>query len=570
MLEIGIAIIILLAVPVVRLLWLWRFPHAEIYENFSEGGQIGGSRYVGYVAHNGAIYDLTLPIGQRKVGSVTIENGRGVVRARLSPDKEPEICGFVDDRGEIYLSDGANEFEKREKKGWVSVEGRRKFFLELWLFRHSEIICEENGEAVGEAVEKIRLSSAPPNAPSLLARAGAALLLYRRRAQTADEIVSKPDSIWEIALPTAFIFSLVFLFFKALPFSTEFILFPLLGKQISDGLAWIIIFFIIGVILFLYKHYAEAGSDEIRFQSLLMNRETGIGWITLPGFLLSVLGIYIFYTENFPLLPLFIANGISFAFLLLNAPRQPWTIERGWSPQPPPEIDTEEPRADDLERFYEWKMETPLRDLNLEKSLRFRSGEIDRIREKNPFYLDWKDANRRHMEVGKRLVLDGEKARQVKILTKFITQQIVEKNLTEFETVQIALNFVQSPNIAYELDKNCAEIKNCEDYWRLPLETLFDKRGDCDCKSVLAAALLRNLGFPVLMLINDTAEHAAIAVGGLQIEEDQVEFILQYKGKSYLFCETTGENWRVGQLSMDEMRDFENRIIDLSSPIGLN
>jgi hypothetical protein len=119
------------------------------------------------------------------------------------------------------------------------------------------------------------------------------------------------------------------------------------------------------------------------------------------------------------------------------------------------------------------------------------------------------------------------------------------------DTVQAVLSLAQAPATEYALDEECPEIKNTPEYCRSAGETLYDGRGDCDCKSALAATILRLLGFPVLGLVSAEAGHAAIAVGGFGDQEDLVGkegvFWFEHKGARYLYCETTGENWRVGE-----------------------
>ena len=76
--------------------------------------------------------------------------------------------------------------------------------------------------------------------------------------------------------------------------------------------------------------------------------------------------------------------------------------------------------------------------------------------------------------------------------------------------------------------------------------------------------------FRSLLLISFVEGHAAIAVGGAP-DLDQIPelFFINYGGQRYYFCETTGENWRIGQESdsAKQMRDDPQSVVDLTSQL---
>jgi hypothetical protein len=96
---------------------------------------------------------------------------------------------------------------------------------------------------------------------------------------------------------------------------------------------------------------------------------------------------------------------------------------------------------------------------------------------------------------------------------------------------------------------------------------LFDKEGDCDCKSALATALFRAMGKNVLYLISVKLGHAAVAIEcndqWLEIikPNDVDQVVCEHEGKRFIICETTGDGYRIGHLKDSEsIQDFETKI----------
>ena len=137
--------------------------------------------------------------------------------------------------------------------------------------------------------------------------------------------------------------------------------------------------------------------------------------------------------------------------------------------------------------------------------------------------------------------------------------------------LQFALDFAQKPNIKYVVDEQSLPIEFAKEYMRFPAEVLYDKEGDCDCKSSLAAALFLSLGYKVLFMISEKLKHAAIGVECKDTEwlshlvAPNIDDVTRdHNGTLYLYCETTGDGYHVGQINENEsMKDFEH-IIELS------
>jgi len=81
------------------------------------------------------------------------------------------------------------------------------------------------------------------------------------------------------------------------------------------------------------------------------------------------------------------------------------------------------------------------------------------------------------------------------------------------------------------------------EHWRYPIETLGDREGDCEDKSILLAALLRRSGYSCALL--DLPGHIAV---GVRIPDDVPGSYLEVDGRHYYYCETTATGWRVGDV----------------------
>ncbi|MFA6710914.1 MAG: hypothetical protein WCR83_06300 [Candidatus Methanomethylophilaceae archaeon] len=75
-----------------------------------------------------------------------------------------------------------------------------------------------------------------------------------------------------------------------------------------------------------------------------------------------------------------------------------------------------------------------------------------------------------------------------------------------------------------------------EEYWKYPLETLYDRAGDCEDTSILLAALFKAAGYDTALVL--LPGHAVTAV---VLPSDTVGYYYSVDSKNYYFCETTAE-----------------------------
>ena len=111
-----------------------------------------------------------------------------------------------------------------------------------------------------------------------------------------------------------------------------------------------------------------------------------------------------------------------------------------------------------------------------------------------------------------------------------------EKRLSRLHEVALALSFAQG-GIRYALDE---ETEGQPEYPKYPVETIYDGQGDCEDKSIIAAAALRQLGHDVLLF--NLPHHIALGVAFEDLPGDYEEF----DGRRYYCCEATTEGAWIG------------------------
>lgn len=82
------------------------------------------------------------------------------------------------------------------------------------------------------------------------------------------------------------------------------------------------------------------------------------------------------------------------------------------------------------------------------------------------------------------------------------------------------------------------------EYPQFPIETLYERGGDCEDTSILAGAILEKLGYEVILVGLPEIQHMVVGVGGRSIPEG----IFSHNGTRYAYLETTGAGWKLGEL----------------------
>lgn len=229
----------------------------------------------------------------------------------------------------------------------------------------------------------------------------------------------------------------------------------------------------------------------------------------------------------------------------------------------PPSVDVPSRAAERLQLLdYAWSFRYDFSDLSsagaqLAQQVRIQANldDYDRIREENP-------SRHKNPNPGDLQELIGRgMCHEVAQLAAKIRNTTQEKGLCTFVEILNATSFVQSEQtIPYKTDEESTGIV---EYWRYPLETLVDGCGDCECKTILAAVLLKTLGREVLIVDippkKDISGHMALAIEGADSFPEGVDFFM-YQGKKYFYCEMTAEGMLPGELPA-EIADRDMRIL---------
>lgn len=113
------------------------------------------------------------------------------------------------------------------------------------------------------------------------------------------------------------------------------------------------------------------------------------------------------------------------------------------------------------------------------------------------------------------------------------------KGWTDLQTANCLLCFVQS--IPYVTD---IQSKGVSEYWKYPLETLYEECGDCEDTSFLYCSIAKALGYQTALLLFHG--HMAASVNVYGASGYQFTYTSGPVTLIYYFCETTSEGWKVG------------------------
>jgi predicted transglutaminase-like cysteine proteinase len=123
---------------------------------------------------------------------------------------------------------------------------------------------------------------------------------------------------------------------------------------------------------------------------------------------------------------------------------------------------------------------------------------------------------------------------------------------SEYDNVMNIAAFVQS--MPYTSDKVTT---GYDEYPRYPLETLVDNGGDCEDTAILTAALVKELGYGVVLI--QLPGHMAIGVEGSDALSGTY---YEFNGSRYYYLETAGSGWDLGEVP-EEYRNAKATLLPL-------
>ncbi|MBD3184640.1 hypothetical protein GF312_20335 [Candidatus Poribacteria bacterium] len=316
------------------------------------------------------------------------------------------------------------------------------------------------------------------------------------------------------------------------------LIFPSIGPTYSYLLtiisSWLVLYLLLSQVL---GRFYPGIFPKLPSAMELINRRTGTpGAVDLIGFVLSIaISIFFMITDKF-LFPLAFFGVAGFG-LLLTKDIKLWLVKAGYR-----EIDPDEVEKPDEDRIvnnmenvvYEWEFtRQPGHMLKGRINLIIDLDEYQEYMQRNPFN-NWPNIPD-YEKIINELVNKGL-TDEVLQATSYFVRTTKTRELTDYEEVSNVLAFVQS--LEYDLSK-----EENRDYWRYPIETLREGKGDCDCFSILAASIYKSLLHKVVILIS--SKHACLGVSGA---EGFPGTFFQLGDKKYYFCETTAKGWRIGEI----------------------
>jgi hypothetical protein len=132
---------------------------------------------------------------------------------------------------------------------------------------------------------------------------------------------------------------------------------------------------------------------------------------------------------------------------------------------------------------------------------------------------------------------------EVEALARQLRHLAQTQGYSPYDQLCNTLAFVQQ-NIRYTDDLS-PQTGQLIEYPRYPLETLVDKKGDCEDQSILTATLLAAMGYSVALLILPI--HVALGIAGFD-DKPGSRVVHAATGVCYLYVETTAPNWLPGEV----------------------
>ncbi len=141
----------------------------------------------------------------------------------------------------------------------------------------------------------------------------------------------------------------------------------------------------------------------------------------------------------------------------------------------------------------------------------------------------------------------------VRMLAEKLNESANNIGYNSYDQVSFILAFVQS--LPYTSDSVTTGYDN---FPRFPIETLVANGGDCEDTAILFATLTLILGYGTVYI--NPEGHLAVGVLGNDLDGSYYT----YNGKTYYYCETTGDGWTIGELP-DEWKDETAHIYTINT-----
>ena len=160
-------------------------------------------------------------------------------------------------------------------------------------------------------------------------------------------------------------------------------------------------------------------------------------------------------------------------------------------------------------------------------------------------YEAYKSVNRNQIYGYTEYISEDSDDEYLASLTQKFVDAAEENEFSDTDTVYLIITFVQALNYMSDL-----ETTGYDEYPKYPLETLYDKGGDCEDMSILLASLLTELGYGAVLICFD--DHMGVGIKGA---EDLPGYYFEKYGIRYYYIETTSSGWEIGDMPEDYIDD---------------
>lgn len=411
------------------------------------------------------------------------------------------------------------------------------------------------------------------------ARACAYALLAKntRKLHNSEYIKDKPYGWKDTALLSSTIYTILFLILYIV--NTGILHLPLLGNDLRAVGILIAAYYILWAIVRLIKIDCIENSNSFQDVLYIFNKNLGLKVFNCAIILFSLIALYLtYFYYDYDLMPMIWAIGFGVGVNMSITPaNRLWRISTTYNDNDNNDEEEEETEPvnppGDISRVYEWELDPcySAQKLKGNLTLYFTYKDIYDERQCNPFFDQRTDVSRHEYILKMFNFLQEHKTfmARVKYIASYIRHTSIKNNLTPLDELQFALDFVQEPNIVFVQNVNCKEVNFYEDYIRYPDETLYDKQGDCNSKSLLAAMIFTCLDKNVLYLTSKKYNHAAI---GIEVKNDELvnygspqkvgKITFTEQGKTFIFCETSGDKFNIGTtIEGMKLEEFNEKVL---------
>ena len=140
----------------------------------------------------------------------------------------------------------------------------------------------------------------------------------------------------------------------------------------------------------------------------------------------------------------------------------------------------------------------------------------------------------------------------IKDVAENMSRNGAENGYNELQQLELIISFVQG----FDYTKDKAEDGSETEYPKYPIETLYDKGGDCEDTCILLASLIRAKGYGVAFIRLE--KHMAIGIKGDGSFGSGSYYELD--GNKYYYIETTATGWGIGEIP-DEYKGMEAEVL---------